>query len=96
MKYIIPLLFAFALAGGCKSSEEKAAPTPTSTEQQALTPATPVTPATAATPATPATTDPSAEANVPTATEFEAEANEQITDDNLEQELTAIEKEIGQ
>lgn len=33
---------------------------------------------------------------IPTATDFEAEVNEAITEDNLEKELEALEKEIGE
>jgi PBP1b-binding outer membrane lipoprotein LpoB len=82
MKRIIPVLFIAALAVGCKKKEENQAPTPAPTEQPAPKPVEP-------------TPEPQPEADLPTAADFEVEANEQITDENLEKELSAIEAEIG-
>ena len=97
---IIALTFAFALAFGCgKKDEDKTGsskPAPGETDKPADPVDKPDTPATPD-PAKPdPAADPEEEEPVATAVDFEEDVAKEITPENLEKELGAIEKELGE
>jgi hypothetical protein len=92
-KYLLPVLFVSVSVLGCSKKKENDAPTePTPVSDTTTTPKVVAEP-----PAVPTEPEPAKEADValPTAADFEGEAIEQISDATLEQELAAIEKELG-
>ncbi len=86
MKRLALMGLAMSLAGlGC-SKKEEATPAPTAAPAPSAA-------ATTATDESPATDD---SEDIPTEQDFEDEAEQQITASNLETELDALEKEIGE
>lgn len=91
IKYLLPVLFLSASVLGCSKKEEKETPTdPTPIAET-------TTPKVVAEPTVPSEPEPVKEAEVvlPTAADFEGEAIEQINDETLENDLKAIEEELG-
>lgn len=89
MRTVLCLLLLGAAAPAC--SQDKEAPATEETPAPAVAPAEEA-PDPAAKPAEEA--EPAAE-ELPAPEDFEAEANEEITDENLEKELESMEKELG-
>ena len=91
-KYLLPILFLSVSVLGCSKKKEKDAPTEPTPATDTTT-----TPNVVAEPVVPTDPEPVKEADValPTAADFEGEAIEQISDTTLEQDLAAIEKELG-
>ena len=90
MKYLVYIaLFAALALGGCgKKDENKTKPA-----EPAETPAKPAEPVKPAEPTTPPA---AAEPDVTTEQDFEAEAQKDITDKNLDKQLKEIEGELGE
>jgi len=87
MKTLLAILLAGAMSVGCgKKKDDKGGAEP------APTPPAPTQPVDAGAAAQPEAT---AEPDVPTEEDFEDEAARTIDDENLEKELSAIEKELG-
>jgi len=87
---IVIVLFG-ALACGSKKSDQPAAAVPPETTSKAVSG-----PAAAGTPNTTATAPSGEAAAVPTEEDFEAQAEKDLTDKNLEAEVKKLEKEIGE
>lgn len=91
---ITTMLFLSTVALGCNKKEEttdKKQPT-TETPKPTSAPK----PATAPVAANVVEPEPEAEAVVPTVADFETDAIENISDETLEKELSAIERELGE
>lgn len=87
MKWL--LIAAFLVSAGCKKKQQEPAPTPTTGSAMTGSAAAPEPVATGSAAAAPAAVD------VPTEQDFEAQANKDITDKNVDDKLKTLEADLA-